>query len=173
MKPASTVSTQTLSKVAANFASASLSSSLARCERPRVQAKIEAIELVEVSLALLELAIVTGHRAMRGLGFHRPTVGGQEDARHQPERSEPLRDRIRLHVAVVILAGPDIAARPLERRGHHVVDQTMLVCEPERRILRLELGLVDFLENVLEAAVIDFQDRVLGGEIDRYLRKMP
>ena len=38
---------------------------------------------------------------------------------------------------------------------------------PERRILRLELGLVDFLENVLEAAVIGFQDRVLGREIDR------
>ena len=34
----------------ANFSSASLLSSLARCESPRVQAKIEAIELVEVSL---------------------------------------------------------------------------------------------------------------------------
>src|SRR4029077_6395249 len=50
MKPASTVSTQTFSMVWANFASASLLSSLARCVRPRVQAKIEAIELVEVSL---------------------------------------------------------------------------------------------------------------------------
>jgi len=39
-----------LSSVAANFASASLLSSLARCDSPRVQAKIEAIELVEVSL---------------------------------------------------------------------------------------------------------------------------
>jgi hypothetical protein len=50
MKPASTVSTQTFSSVDANFASGSLLSSLARCESPRVQAKIEAIELVEVSL---------------------------------------------------------------------------------------------------------------------------
>src|SRR6202030_3227056 len=50
MKPASTVSTQTFSSVSANFASASLLSSLARCDSPRVQAKIEAIELVEVSL---------------------------------------------------------------------------------------------------------------------------
>src|SRR4029077_14248605 len=50
MKPASTVSTQTFSRVEANLASASLSSSLARCARPRVQAKIEAIELVEVGL---------------------------------------------------------------------------------------------------------------------------
>src|SRR6185312_9195876 len=50
MLPASTVSTQTFSSVAANFASASLLSSLARCDRPRVQAKIDAMELVEVSL---------------------------------------------------------------------------------------------------------------------------
>src|ERR1700739_3982505 len=50
MKPASTVSTQTFSSVEANFASSALLSSLARCDRPRVQAKIEAIELVEVSL---------------------------------------------------------------------------------------------------------------------------
>src|SRR5712671_4790664 len=48
MKPDSTVSTQTFSSVEANFASAALLSSLARCERPRVQAKIEAMELVEV-----------------------------------------------------------------------------------------------------------------------------
>jgi len=50
MKPASTVSTQTFSSVVANFASAGLLSSLARWARPRVQANIDAIELVEVSL---------------------------------------------------------------------------------------------------------------------------
>src|ERR1700687_2117132 len=50
MKPASTVSTQAFSSVSANLPSASLLSSLARCDSPRVQAKIEAIELVEVSL---------------------------------------------------------------------------------------------------------------------------
>src|SRR5581483_708530 len=50
MKPDSTVSTQTFSSVAANLASAVLPSSLARWASPRVQAKIEAMELVEVSL---------------------------------------------------------------------------------------------------------------------------
>jgi len=49
MKPASTVSTTTVSRVSANLASSALSSSLARCLKPRVQAKIEAIELVEVA----------------------------------------------------------------------------------------------------------------------------
>src|ERR1700712_5520032 len=50
MWPASTVSTQTFSSVLANFASSALLSSLARWARPRVQAKIDAMELVEVSL---------------------------------------------------------------------------------------------------------------------------
>src|SRR5258706_10745029 len=48
MKPASTVSTHTFSSANANFASAALLSSLARWESPRVQAKIDAMELVEV-----------------------------------------------------------------------------------------------------------------------------
>src|SRR5471032_660383 len=50
--PASTVSTQTFSSVEENFASSGLLSSLARWARPRVQAKIEAMELVEVSRPL-------------------------------------------------------------------------------------------------------------------------
>ena len=53
MKPDSTVSTQTFSSVAENVASAALSSSLARCASPRVQAKIEAIGLVEVGVGLI------------------------------------------------------------------------------------------------------------------------
>ena len=40
------------SPILANLASAGLSSSLSRCASPRVQAKIEAIELVEVSRPL-------------------------------------------------------------------------------------------------------------------------
>jgi hypothetical protein len=35
--------------------------------------------------------------------------------------------------------------------------------------LRLELAVVDLLENVLEASVVDFEDGVLGREIDRVL----
>src|SRR5262245_56307253 len=49
MEPASTVSTHTFSRVEANLASGGLLSSLARWVSPRVQAKIEAMELVEVS----------------------------------------------------------------------------------------------------------------------------
>ena len=78
-----------------------------------------------------------------------------------------MRHRVRLDVAVVILAGPDIAAGPFHRRGHHVVDQPMLVGEAQRRELLLKFRVEDLLEQVLEAAVIGFQNRVLGREIDR------
>ena len=50
MSPSSTVATQTCSSVCANLSSCGLLSSLARWLRPRVQAKIEAMELVEVAL---------------------------------------------------------------------------------------------------------------------------
>src|SRR3546814_7302450 len=48
--PLSTVATQIFSRSSANLISAALSSSLPRCLRPPVQAKIEAIGLVEVAL---------------------------------------------------------------------------------------------------------------------------
>ena len=47
--PDSTVWTHTRSSVSANFFNSALPSSLARCARARVQAKIEAIEFVDVS----------------------------------------------------------------------------------------------------------------------------
>jgi hypothetical protein len=49
MKPDSTVSTTTRSRVSAKLFSRSLPSSFARCFSPPVQAKIEAIELVDVA----------------------------------------------------------------------------------------------------------------------------
>lgn len=49
-----------------------------------------------------------------------------------------LRHRVRLHVSVIVLAGPDEAAVGLHGLGHHVVDQTVLVPDS----LGLELSLV-------------------------------
>src|SRR3546814_4493524 len=48
--PLSTVATQIFSRSSANLISAALPSSLPRCLRPPVQAKIDAIGLVEVAL---------------------------------------------------------------------------------------------------------------------------
>ena len=102
--------------------------------KARVQAKIEAIGLVEVGFALLVLAEVAGDGAVRGLGLDGPAVGAHQHAGHQAERAEPLGDGVGLDVAVVVLAGPDVATLPLQRRRDHVVDQAVLVgeCRPPR-----------------------------------------
>ena len=118
-------------------------------------------------LALLVLAVVARHRAVGGFGFHGLAVGRHQHRGHQAERAVALRHRVGLHVAVVVLAGPDIAAGPFQRGGHHVVDQAVLVGELLGLELRLELAVEDLLEDVLEAAVIDLENRVLGREIDR------
>ena len=167
MKPASTVSTQTFSSVSAKRSTSALSSNLPRYARPRVQAKIEAIGVGRGLLALLMQAVVARHRAVRGLGLHRLAVGRHQHRGHQAERAEALRHHVGLHVAVVVLAGPDEAADPLERRGDHVVDQAVLVGDVRGLELRRELVVEDLLEDVLEAAVIGLEDGVLGREIDR------
>ena len=167
MKPDSTVSIVTFSSVAANFASSALSSSLARWASPRRPGKDRGDRIGRGLAALLMLAIVPRHRAVRGLGLDDLAVRRGQHRGHQSERAVALRHRVGLHVAVVVLARPDIAARPFERRRHHVVDQPVLVGEFLLREFVLEFVVEDFLENVLEAAVIDFDDGVLGREIER------
>ena len=119
-------------------------------------------------LALLVLAVVAGDGAVGGFGFHGLAVGGHQHRGHQAERAKALRDLIRLHVAVIVLAGPDELARPLERRGDHVVDQAVFVNDPGGVELFLEaFGLEHFLEQILEAAVIGLEDGVLGRQVHR------
>jgi len=106
------------------FASASLLSSLARWERPRVQAKIEAIELVEVLLALLVLAVNAGSRLpWAALGLDGLAVRG-----HQPPRSSgrashrPCAHRVGLHVGRHSSLQAQTIAAPTtsSRAAHHV-----------------------------------------------------
>ena len=118
-------------------------------------------------LALLVLAEVAGDGAVRGLGLDGLAVGRHQHARHQPERAEALGDGVGLHVAVVVLARPHVAALPLQRGGHHVVDQAVLVGEAGGLEVGLELGVEDLLEQVLEAPVVALHDRVLGRQVDR------
>src|SRR6185503_1437685 len=60
-------------------------------------------------LALLMLAVVARHGAMRGFRLDDPAVRRHQHRGHQPERAEALRHDVGLHVAVVVLAGPEIA----------------------------------------------------------------
>jgi hypothetical protein len=84
---------------------------------------MEAMGLVLVSRPFLVLAVVAGDGAVRRLRLHRVAVGREQHGGHQAERAEALGHDVALHVAVVVLAGPDVSAFPLQRGGHHVVDQ--------------------------------------------------
>jgi hypothetical protein len=77
--------------------------------------------------------------------------------------SEPL------HVAVVVLGSPHVTALPLERGRDHVIDQSVLVGDTRLGERCSELLVEDLLEEILEAAVVRLQNRVLGGEVDRVL----
>src|SRR5216684_1013482 len=113
--------------------------------------------------------VVPSHGTVCRLGLDRLPVGGHQDRGHEPERAVALGDRVGLHVAVVVLARPQIAAVPLKARGYHVVDQAVLVGQFRCVKLALELFLENLLEQILETAIVDFENGVLGGEIYRVL----
>jgi hypothetical protein len=102
---------------------------------------------------------------MGSLSLDGLAIGAQQDAGHQTKRTEALRDRVGLHIAVVVLAGPHEATLALESIGNHVIDQAMLVPDASLLVLWLVLGLVDLLEDVLEATVVRLQDGVLGRKV--------
>ena len=55
-------------------------------------------------------------------------------------RFEPLTlgDRVRLHVSIIVLAGPDKPSLGLHGLSDHVIDETMLIPD----LLRFKLSLV-------------------------------
>ena len=113
------------------------------------------------------LAVVAGDGAVGGLGLQDLAVRGHQHRGHQTQRAEALGHDVGLDVAVVVLARPDEAARPFDGRGHHVVDQTVLIGQACSLEVSGEFPVEHVLEDVLEAAVIGFQDGVLGRQIDR------
>ena len=72
-----------------------------------------------------------------------------------------------MHVTVVVLASPDVAAFPLHGTGHHVVDQTVFVCQTSLIEISFELSVEHFLKQVFELSVISLQDGVFGAEVHR------
>ncbi|CAG9096414.1 unnamed protein product, partial [Plutella xylostella] len=120
-------------------------------------------------LALLVEAVVARDSAVRRLRLHRLTIRADEHRRHEPQRAVALRHRVRLHVAVVVLAGPHEPALRLHGVRHHVVDEPVLVPDAGRLVRRAVFLLVDLLEDVLEAAVVLLQDGVLCAQVQRVL----
>ena len=74
-------------------------------------------------------AIVARYGAVRGFCLDGAAIWGHEHRGHQAKRSKALRDRVRLHIAVVVFTGPDKAATPFKRGGNHIVNQAMLVVD--------------------------------------------
>ena len=107
---------ETSSSVSAKSMTSGVPSSLPRCARPPRPGVDRGDRVGRGRLALLVLAVVPGDGAVRGLGLDGLAVGRHQHRGHQAERAEALRDGVGLHVAVVVLAGPDVAALPLERR---------------------------------------------------------
>jgi hypothetical protein len=110
--------------------------------------------------------VMAGDGAMCGFGFDRLAVGGHQDGGHETKGAKTLCDHVRLDVAVIILAGPDELARPFQGAGNQIVDQAMFVNDAGLAVLRLEFLIIDFLEQIFEAAVISLEDGVLGRQID-------
>lgn len=67
------------------------------------------------------------------------------------------------------LESHDVAARALDHLGDHVVNQTVLVPDALGLELGLVLGVVNLLEDVLEAAVVLLKNGVLGAHVQRQL----
>mgnify|MGYP007132323313 CR=1 FL=1 len=118
-------------------------------------------------LALLPAAVVTGHGAVRRFGLDGLAVRGHEHGGHEAQRTEALGHGVGLHIAIVVLAGPDVTAVPLQGAGHHVVDQAVLVSQAGLGVPVLVFGLEHLGKDVLELAVVGLQNRVLGGQVHR------
>ena len=95
MSPASTVSTQTFSSVSANSHDVRRVVELAAVVEAARPGEDRGDRVGRGRLALLVLAVVARHRAVRGLGLDRLAVGRQQHRGHQAERAEALRHRCR------------------------------------------------------------------------------
>ena len=96
-------------------------------------------------LPALMASEVSRHRAVGRLRQHGLPVGAQQEGGHQAEGAEALRQRVRLHVPVVVLARPDEAAVAAQRQSHHVVDESVLVLHPVLVAAEMD-GIVRFMK---------------------------
>ena len=70
---------------------------------------------------------MAGDGAVGGFRFQHFAVWRHEDRGHQTERAKALRHSVGLHIAVIVFARPNKAARPFHSRRDHIVDQAMLI----------------------------------------------
>lgn len=112
---------------------------------------------------LLVLAVVARDGAMRSLALNDLAVWRDEFTGHHTQRTEALCKDIGLDVTVVVLTRPNKSSRGLDGLCNHVVDEAVFVIDAGLVEFSLVLGVVDFLEDILEATIILLHDGVLGG----------
>jgi len=114
--------------------------------------------------AFLVHTVVSCDCAVGSLSLNR-AIGALKHRGHETERTVTLGNNIGLDITVVVLAGPDESTVGLDCIGDHIIDKTVLVPETGCLELRLVISFVDFLEDILEAAVVPLQDSVLRGQV--------
>ena len=85
--------------------------------------------------------------------------------REKAQRTKALCNLIRLHVAVIILAGPDELAAPFQRGCNHVVDQAMFIYNFFLFKFCFPFFLINLFKNIFKAAIVFFKDGVFGRKI--------
>mmetsp|Transcript_97975 Transcript_97975/g.299469 ORF Transcript_97975/g.299469 Transcript_97975/m.299469 type:complete len:309 (-) Transcript_97975:566-1492(-) len=109
------------------------------------------------------------HRPVARLGHQGFAVRAHERGHHQAGAPEALRDQVRQHVAVVVLARPDEAPVAFDHLRDHFVDQQVLEPNPPLLERLFVVGLVHVLEGVDKETVVGLQRAPLGRQIQRQL----
>ena len=115
------------------------------------------------------LVVVALHRAVRGLVFV-DTVGRDEHGGHHRKAAVRRSDHIAHHVAVVVLAGPDVAALAADNACHGVVDQRVKILDADLGKFFLIFRIEYFLKNIFKAVVVCFRNRIFRREPDVLFR---
>ena len=104
--------------------------------------------------------------SMSGLGFHH-AVSIDTNRGHKAEGSEALCDNIRLHITIVVFAGPNETSTTFDNLRHNIINKTMLI--PQTRSLHLIVVLftIDALESVDKKSIILLENGVLARHLER------
>lgn len=111
-------------------------------------------------------AVVTGDSTVGSLCFN-GAIRGHEYGGHQAEGAISLGDDVRLNIPIVVFASPDETSIALDGVCNKIIYQTVLVPD----LLGFEFfflgALVDFFEDVFEAAIVPLQYGVFGAQVQR------
>ena len=103
-----------------------------------------------------------GDGAMGGLIFS-DAVGGHQYGGHHGQRSKGGGNHVAHHIAIVILAGPDVPSLRTDHPGYRVINEGVEIRQPQ--LLKSGPAALEFLlKDLFELSVIDLGNGVLGGE---------